>query len=106
MDYMKVIEPKNKFLTFYYSTLLSFDNVGVTKLAFYFQIWNLFAKEIGSLQINLVEVGIEVSNISGTLPLNIFNLSSLQILSLWCNNLSGSLSRDIANLTTLEHLDL
>ncbi|KAM3394303.1 hypothetical protein P3S68_003305 [Capsicum galapagoense] len=41
-----------------------------------------------------------------TLRLHIFNISSLQILSLWKNNLSGFLPREIGNLTKMQILQL
>ncbi|KAL8499033.1 hypothetical protein ACS0TY_022118 [Phlomoides rotata] len=54
----------------------------------------------------MVMFSIEVNEISGAMPLSIFNMTSLQTLLLWRNKLSGKLSRDIGNLTMLNDLDL
>ncbi|XP_016553738.2 probable leucine-rich repeat receptor-like protein kinase At1g35710 [Capsicum annuum] len=46
----------------------------------------------------------EYNQITGSVPISLLNISSLQILSLSMNNLSGFLPREIGNLTKMQHL--
>ncbi|CAN4109811.1 unnamed protein product [Withania somnifera] len=48
----------------------------------------------------------EGNQINGSVPISIFNISSLKQLFLWRNNLSGFLPREIGNLTKIQVLDL
>ncbi|KAM3394059.1 hypothetical protein P3S68_003060 [Capsicum galapagoense] len=50
--------------------------------------------EIGNL-FNLVELAMEENQITSSVPISKFNISSLQLLSAWKNNLSGFLPREI-----------
>ncbi|PHT49642.1 hypothetical protein CQW23_09389 [Capsicum baccatum] len=53
-----------------------------------------------------MELWMEGNQIIGSVPISIFNISSLQILSLWKNNLSGFIPREIGNLTKMQILQL
>ncbi|PHT63599.1 hypothetical protein T459_32534 [Capsicum annuum] len=53
-----------------------------------------------------MELWMEINKINGSVPISIFNISSLQILSLAVNNLNGFLPRDIGNLTKMKFLYL
>ncbi|PHT82987.1 hypothetical protein T459_11430 [Capsicum annuum] len=65
----------------------------------------IIPQEIGIL-FNLVELGMEDNQITGSVPISILNISSLQIFSLRRNNLSGFLPREIGNLTKMQHLQI
>ncbi|XP_012833061.1 PREDICTED: probable LRR receptor-like serine/threonine-protein kinase At3g47570 [Erythranthe guttata] len=54
----------------------------------------------------MTEFAIDRNQISGTIPLSIFNISSLQLLRLHHNHLYGNLPKDIGNLTKLNELDI
>ncbi|XP_070012335.1 probable LRR receptor-like serine/threonine-protein kinase At3g47570 [Nicotiana sylvestris] len=65
----------------------------------------IIPQEIGNL-VNLVVLFMEENQITGSLPISIFNISSLQTLGLWRNNLNGSLSQEIGNSTKMQVIDL
>ncbi|XP_020581339.1 phytosulfokine receptor 1 [Phalaenopsis equestris] len=54
----------------------------------------------------LVQLSIDVNEISGGLPDDLFTLKSLKYLHLQQNSLSGSLSERFSNLSNLLHVDL
>ncbi|XP_047266771.1 leucine-rich repeat receptor-like serine/threonine-protein kinase At1g17230 [Capsicum annuum] len=51
-------------------------------------------------------LAMEKNQITGSVPISIFNISSLQILSAWQNNLIGEIPKEISNLIELEELVL
>ncbi|KAM3394101.1 hypothetical protein P3S68_003103 [Capsicum galapagoense] len=65
----------------------------------------IIPQEIGNLA-NLMELSMEVNQITGSVPISIFNISVLQVLSQWGNNINGLLPRDIGNLTKMQFLYL
>ncbi|KAM3306450.1 hypothetical protein P3S67_013320 [Capsicum chacoense] len=74
-------------------------------LLYYTLISGIIPQEIGNL-VNLVELAMEDNQITGSVPISILNISSLQILSAWRNNLSGFLPQEIGNLTKMQTLYL
>ncbi|XP_060179280.1 probable leucine-rich repeat receptor-like protein kinase At1g35710 [Lycium barbarum] len=62
-------------------------------------------KEVGNL-VNLMDLGMERNQITGSIPISMFNISSLQYLLLAKNNLKGSLPWEIGNLTKMQVLYL
>ncbi|KAM3238937.1 hypothetical protein P3L10_013970 [Capsicum annuum] len=73
-------------------------------LFYYTLIAGIIPQEIGNI-VNLVKLGIEENQITGSVPISLFHISSLQLLSLAQNNLSET-SKEISNLVELEKLDL
>ncbi|KAG6529367.1 phytosulfokine receptor 1-like [Zingiber officinale] len=70
---------------------------------------NLLSGEIPAAISNctsLQELSLDLNEISGNLPPQLFMLSSLRILNLQENQLSGGLSSSLGNLSNLEQLDL
>nr|XP_009767892.1 PREDICTED: putative receptor-like protein kinase At3g47110 [Nicotiana sylvestris] len=47
-----------------------------------------------------------INQITGSVPISIYNISSLQRLQLGENNLNGSVSQEIGNLTKMQYMDL
>ncbi|XP_047266786.1 receptor-like protein 12 [Capsicum annuum] len=68
--------------------------LSLSKNEFDGRIHRIIPHEIGNL-VNLVELWMARNQITGSVPISIYNISSLQILSLWQNNLSGFLPREI-----------
>ncbi|PHT82865.1 hypothetical protein T459_11308 [Capsicum annuum] len=68
-------------------------------------ISGIIPQEIENL-VNLVELAMEKNQITGSVPISIFNISLLQILSVWENNLSGFLPWEKSSLIELEELRL
>ena len=54
----------------------------------------------------VTEVSLSQNMLSGEIPAELGNLTSLQILSLWGNELSGEIPAELGNLTSLEILYL
>ncbi|KAM3394291.1 hypothetical protein P3S68_003293 [Capsicum galapagoense] len=61
-------------------------------------IAGIIPQEIGNL-VNLVDVDMEDNQITASVSISIFNISSQKILSAWQKNLSGFLQWEIGNLT-------
>ncbi|WP_354636243.1 Calx-beta domain-containing protein [Planktothricoides raciborskii] len=61
--------------------------------------------ELGNLS-SLQELYLYNNNLSGSIPPELGNLSSLKYLSLYNNNLSGSISPELGNLSSLQELGL
>jgi len=61
--------------------------------------------ELGNLT-NLIELDFEVNQISGVLPVELGDLSNLTSLQLWGNQLTGSIPTELGNLSSLQKLDL
>ncbi|PHT82840.1 hypothetical protein T459_11283 [Capsicum annuum] len=84
------------------STIVSYN---FRILIFCTLISGIIPQEIENL-VNLVELAMEKNHITGSVPISTFNISLLQILSVWENNLSGFLPREISSLIELEQLRL
>ncbi|KAM3394416.1 hypothetical protein P3S68_003418 [Capsicum galapagoense] len=81
----------------------------------YTLIAGIIPQENGDI-VNLVKLAMEENQITGSVPISIFNISSLQLLSLWQNNLniyrlveislSSEIPKEKRNLVELDELDL
>ena len=54
----------------------------------------------------VTELDLSDNNLTGSIPAELGNLSSLTVLNLWNNNLTGSIPAELGNLSTLTRLDL
>ena len=55
---------------------------------------------------NVTRISLSENNLTGTLPTQLGNLTSLSILSLWDNQLTGPIPTEIGNLVDMAYLDL
>ena len=61
--------------------------------------------QLGNLT-SLTRLDLSVNGLTGTIPTQLGNLTSLQTLSLWGNELSGEIPAELGNLTSLTRLSL
>ncbi|XP_047267484.1 LRR receptor-like serine/threonine-protein kinase FLS2 [Capsicum annuum] len=84
------------FATFRYALITS-KKINYTLTA------GIIPQEIGNL-VNLMELWMESNQMAGSVPISIFNISVLKVLSLAGNNLNGFLSHKIGILTKMQFL--
>jgi hypothetical protein len=78
----------------------------VTRLSLdYNQLTGSIPVELGNLT-NLIELSLSVNQLTGSIPSELGNLTNLQRLDLYSNQLSGSIPSELGNLTNLTSLNL